>query len=264
VAGLARKALVFLLTVILVVDLPIIVLSFFADDVLLSADFYSEEFEKVGLYGFLGDKFRETLFSQVDLPGIEEVVTDAWVREQIDANLEGFVAYLRVEEERYVPTLYMAEIKAGLAEKYPELPDSGLPDEYEIEEGIELPNFARAGAAGVARAKAASVVLAVTVGALLFIVYEDKKKFLPKVGRKVAGSGLSTLLMVGLVYWKVPDIAASLPEMIPQDAFQVILRDIVLRLGYYGGIVFAVGLVMGLTGLGLRKVIKGKGPFSGQ
>lgn len=262
--GFLRKLLFFLLMFVLVVDIPIIVFSSFADNVILNSEFYKTEFEKVGLYSFAGEKLIEVAAGNMPIEGIEEIlagiVTDEWVRGQVDKNIDNFIGYARGAKDDFAPAIELAGVKAEMLVVYPEASVmlAELPDDYSLESGIELPENVRQVTGNVADIREISILVAIAAVLVSFVVYKDKAECFRKVGKRIARSGGVPFLSIALVYWKMPEIVGMVPDVLPRAAVGTIFSDALFELGWYTGIVLGVGVAMYVVGLLLRKVFEGK------
>lgn len=286
-SGSMKKLAVFFLMFILILDIQVIILASFTNGVVLNSEFYKEEFGKVGLYSLFGEKLKEAAVGDADIQGIDEIITEDWVRSQMESNIQNFVGYLRGDQESFTPTLYLKDIKQGIAESYMESDEmqehlkdvpaemqeelkaemaaeleislgESMPDEYVMEEGIEVPEEVLLVTRNMAKLRNAAVGLALLVLALTFIIYTDKHLFFRKVGKRIGVAGGISLAPLALFYWKAPSFASMIPEPVPKEAIVIILQDVVLKLGFYTGLVFAVGIAMYATGFGLQRISKGK------
>jgi len=227
-----RKAAVFFLMLVLVIDIPIIVFSGFVDGVVLNDEFYQKEFQKIGLYDSLGEGL-----------GMERPI--------IDENIGNFVSYLRGDTGSFI-----VAVSAG------EMPEESLvgasPEHALSAEELGMPPQLLFFTTRIKLIRNASIGLALLLLVLTFIVYRDKSNFFRRVGKRIATSTGISLAIVLLLYLKSPAIAGNLHAALPAAQMAILFQDILLRMALYIGAVFAVGLVMYAAGIGLRKVFQGK------
>lgn len=277
-----KKILLAILSILLVIDLNLIVLTISANETILNPKFVEYELDKFDAY----PRIKETIISnfkgdETFTRLINDSITENWIRSQSHALIHNFFSYVKSDSERINLAISVLGVKKNLLNNiqtdvtismyagYMENEISKIPDEIDLYEYLDsnaittLKNMQKA-VNYFYFLSYLLIAVAVVIPIISMVITRNLKSIIRFIGNSLFMGGLISygtgVLAVNMTSQKFR--SGEMPNTIPEDIILGVLQDVMEPVKTYGVILLVPGVILLILSFFIKE--KGKKKNSGE